>query len=340
MALPQVDDPQLDNGDGTAARDARSERDAYLGETLYHFVGNGSDDDLMYIFDSIVRRGLLMTVGDKKGILDRFSYEVQGNSVTTFEIMQKARVCFTDIPSDKLYNHVGEYGKFGIGFSRQTIISWGGNPVFYIPNHQDGAVTSVMGGLIHGLFQAAGWVDILEQVFAGGLKTLMRPDIFGLDDIPLSLNGVNFTGEERRKLLFRGRDAIEQVLSFVKQMSHNDVNDYSYLYEREWRIVTGVSLNGRSLARELTPYEKTESCGRQARWGQPLELGCRPLYHRDHAAMIDLFTMFNGLGECTVSKGITDILVPSDSMMALVQNYMAAYPQRFANPVPSVNVLP
>jgi Putative abortive phage resistance protein AbiGi, antitoxin len=339
MTPVQGADLQPEHGNG-AARDAGAERDAYLGETLYHFVGSGSDDDLMYIFDSIVRRGLLMTVGDKKGTLDRLSFEVQGNTFTTFEIMQKARVCFTDIPSDKLYNHVGEYGKFGIGFSRQTIISWGGNPVFYVPNHIDGPVTSVMGGLIYGLFQAAGWVDVLEHFCSGGLQPLMRPDIFGTNDIPLTVDGQDFRGERRREFLYRGRDAIEQLLSFVKQMSHSDINDYSYLYEREWRIVTGISVNGQSLARELTAGEKTELCGRQPRWRQPLELRGRPLYHRDHAAMIDLFRMFNGLGESTVSKGITDILVPNDNMMERIQNYIAEHPQMFAAVKPSVNVLP
>jgi hypothetical protein len=121
MATAEGDDPSLDNGT-TAARDPRSERDGYLGETLFHFIGTGSDDDLMYIFDSIVRRGLLMTVGDKNGRLDQLSYAIQGNAIHTYEIMQKARACFTDIPIDKLYNHSGEYGKFGIGFSRQTMI--------------------------------------------------------------------------------------------------------------------------------------------------------------------------------------------------------------------------
>jgi hypothetical protein len=132
MTPLEVDHPQPANAHGTLeASVSRSQRDAYLGETLYHFIGKGSDDDLLDVFDSIDRRGLLMTVGDKNGTLDRLSFDGVDNTVVTYEIMQKARVCFTDIPRDKLYDHSGEYGKFGVGFSRKTIISWGGNPVFF-----------------------------------------------------------------------------------------------------------------------------------------------------------------------------------------------------------------
>src|SRR5665213_1038372 len=98
MTPSSVDDPQPKNSTGIPETHvSRSQRDAYLGETLYHFIGNGSSAELMDIFDSIVRRGLLMTVGDKNGNLDRFSFEVVGNIPHTYEIMQKARVSFTTI---------------------------------------------------------------------------------------------------------------------------------------------------------------------------------------------------------------------------------------------------
>jgi hypothetical protein len=341
MAPLQVDYPKPDNSHGTPETGvAQFQRAAYLGETLYHFIGTGSDDDLMELFDSIVQRGLLMTVGNKDGTLDRFSFEVEGNAIESYEIMQKARVCFTDIPDDKLHNHSGEYGKFGIGFSRQTIISWGGNPVFYVPNHiVPGSLAAMMSALIRSLFEAAMSVDILELYCAGGLQAFMKPDLFGTDDLAITVNGKSYRGEERRKTLFRGRDAIEQVLSFVKQMSHDDINDYSYLYEREWRIVSGVAINGRSPARELTPDEKADLCGKRSRWRQPIELHGHPLYHRDHAAMVDLFRMFNGTGDSTVAKKITHVFVPDGGIMQRVLDYIAEHPHMFDDCAPSVNVL-
>jgi hypothetical protein len=329
------------NGNGmTESRAGGSQREAYLGETLYHFMGHGSDDDLMYIFDSIARRGLLMTVGDKGGNLDRFSFDLIDGRQQSYEIMQKARVCFTDIPRDKLYDHSGEYGRFGIGISRRTIIRWGGNPVFYIPNHLDGPVTSVMGCLMHGLYQAGSWLPALEQFCSGYWTPYLREDIGGgANDVPLLLDGTMFSGEERRSLLLRGRDAVEQVLSYVKQMSHSDVNDYSYLYEREWRIVAGVAIQGQTLTRELTPEEKTELTGKRPRWQQPVTFGIKPLYHREHTGMIDLFKMFNGVGGVEVAKEITDILVPHFSMVERVEQYIQGHRDLFADVAPSVSEL-
>src|ERR1700685_710494 len=94
----------------------------FLGETLYHFLGSGTNDNLLEIFDSIVRRGLLLTVGNKEGKLDVFKVPLVGGLEDPLEVMQHARVCFTDIPEKLLAAHSQEYGKFGLGFSRKTIL--------------------------------------------------------------------------------------------------------------------------------------------------------------------------------------------------------------------------
>jgi hypothetical protein len=226
MPPPSDNDPQPANGDAEADN-ARAKREAYLGETLYHFLGHGSTKELMYIFDSIVHRGLLMTVGDKSGNLDRLAYELASQLNQSYELMQKSRVCFTDIPSDKLYSHSGEYGRFATGFSRKTIISWGGNPVLYVPNHVDSPLTSVMGSLINGLCLASTFVELLENYCSGGLKPIINPDICNGADIPIGMNNHWFVGKERHDLLYRSRNAIVHLLAFVKQISHNEVNDYS-----------------------------------------------------------------------------------------------------------------
>ena len=50
--------------------------ESFLGETLFHFLGHGDDERLLDVFDSIVRRGLLLTVGNKEGKLDRLPVEM------------------------------------------------------------------------------------------------------------------------------------------------------------------------------------------------------------------------------------------------------------------------
>ncbi len=322
MPPPSDNDPQPANGDAEADK-ARAEREAYLGETLYHFLGHGSTKELMYIFDSIVRRGLLMTVGDKNGNLDRLAYEIAPQRNYSYELMQKSRVCFTDIPRNKLSSHSGEYGRFAIGFSRKTIISWGGNPVLYVPNHVDSPLTSVIGAMIDGVCYSAACLDVLEN--AGDLQIIMGT--------------YEFVGQERREFLSRCRNSIKHLMAFVKQMSHNDTNDYSYLYEREWRIVGGLAVNGQEIARKLTPDEKTELCEKQSRWRQPLEVVGTPFFHKEHTAMIDLFMLFNGVGESTVAKNIEHILVPSVQMQDSVNRYMIEHAHMFADVPPTLSLL-
>ena len=89
---------------------------SYISEILYHFL-----PDNFGIFTSIVKNGLLCSVGNK-GKLDRFAVILQGEGVKQFDIWQHPRVCFTDIPREHLVSHVKKYGKFGLGFSRETIL--------------------------------------------------------------------------------------------------------------------------------------------------------------------------------------------------------------------------
>jgi hypothetical protein len=59
-----------------------------------------------------------------------------GEAREQLDVMQHARVRFTDIPEKMLSAHCQEYGRFGVGFSRKTILKWGGNPVLYFPTIQ------------------------------------------------------------------------------------------------------------------------------------------------------------------------------------------------------------
>jgi hypothetical protein len=121
----------------------------FLGETLFHFLGTGEDNSLFDVFDSIIRRGLLMTVGNKDGRLDRFPIQTD-RGVEILEVMQHARICFTDIPEEMLSSHCKHYGMFGLGFSRSTILAWGGNPVIYLPNHPTtGTLENAMGAMLY-----------------------------------------------------------------------------------------------------------------------------------------------------------------------------------------------
>jgi hypothetical protein len=75
------------------------------------------------ILKSICKKGLLLTTN--AATLDSFAID-RGNGVIQMEVMQRPRVCLTDIPIALLAEHGQRYGKYGVGFRRETIINWGG----------------------------------------------------------------------------------------------------------------------------------------------------------------------------------------------------------------------
>jgi hypothetical protein len=293
----------------------KPQSDAFLGETLFHFLGTGTEEGLLAIFDSIVRRGLLLTVGNKDGKLDRFKVAMVGDNCESLEVMQHARACFTDIPEKLLSTHAQQYGRFAIGFSRKTILEWGGNPVIYVPNHPDrNTLETSMAITLYCLHRVPSLMDRLRECF----KQL---------DVTLDGNdGIQF---------FQYMDQTEKsflrLMGFVKEMSSQDKNDYQYLYEREWRIVDGAMKEGSDSTRELSDDEYMELTAKCERWKRPLEMSSRLLQKYPHTSMLQFFRFFNGLPGKTVSQATEVILVPNDVVKKRVATYVADHHECFSS---------
>jgi len=303
---------------------------AFLGETLFYFFESSSEDATFEIFDSIVRRGLLMTIGNKEGKLDRFMLDVGGGNTESVEVMQQARVCFTDIPEDKLANHGNAYGRFGLGFSRSKIISWGGNPVIYMPNHAaSGTLQDGMSSTLYGLHRAALLVEGFHSLLTGG---------FGNNDVPLTINGHTLSGHDRDAYVQHARHSIYRILSFVKEMSSQLTDDYHYLYEREWRIVAGVHIAGCDPCRVLTAEEKAELGRKRAHWSDALSADASIVAKYPHTSVLDFFRFLNGLAGETVSQAIEAILVPDKALRTRIEDYVTNHPDRFCRSRPAVRV--
>jgi hypothetical protein len=218
------------------AQVAPSTAEGYISTTLYHFLPEN-----FHIFESIVKRGLLCAVGNK-GRLDRFKVILEGSDIANFDIWQHPRVCFTDIPGDHLDVHAERYGRFALGFSRNTILNWGGGPIWYINNH----VSPAFGGnalLYH----------IMTLVKHKGQK--------------LFIAGKLIEGDEAANYINGAMTSLYQMLSFVKEMSSQDSDDQGYLNEREWRIVATAGEGFRA----LTAEEKEELVKQNPTWGCPAD---------------------------------------------------------------------
>lgn len=320
-----------------------AERDtsAFLSETLFHFLGNASADVCFEVFRSIVARGLLLTVGNKSGELDKFSFGGAGSKNESFEVMQQARVCFTDIPEDKLAHHCQNYGRFALGFSRKTIIAWGGSQVIYVPNRANsGSLQEAMTSTLYGLHRAALLVEAFNSLMTGGLRAVVSPALSVPDDLPLTVGNTTLTGKQRDEYIEHARQSIYRVLSFAKEMSSPDVDDFRYLYEREWRIVAGARLPAQDPYRPLTQDEIVEFGCKCPRWKNPLTTDAALLAKYPHNSALERFLFFNGLNGISVSKQIDTILVPDNEMQNRVTEHIRQNADKFRSDGPMIRVLP
>jgi hypothetical protein len=66
----------------------------------------------------------------EKGLFARKTSE---DSLRKWKIKNLVRICFTEIRLSQAQTHAERYGKLGIGFTRDFIMSKGGRPVIYVP---------------------------------------------------------------------------------------------------------------------------------------------------------------------------------------------------------------
>jgi abortive phage resistance protein AbiGi (putative antitoxin) len=211
--------------------------------TLFHCWSETHRHRARQILRGICQNGLLLTTNTS--VLDGF-YIKRESDVEIMEVMQQARVCFTDVPFDRLVVHGARYGKYGVGFDRVTVIEWGGIPAWYVPNHwRDETLKGVGPALINSLHAAMEATDLFraltQALNAVGIRT------------PINyVHGRTLEGEELLTHLEQVKNAVYMALSFVKEMSPRSDDDCSFLHEREWRLVAGFNLHGEPGCRSLT----------------------------------------------------------------------------------------
>jgi len=275
-----------------------------------------------------VENGLLLTVGNQTGEADEFSFYTGENEVRV-HIEQLARVCFTDVPEEKLQAHSDDagYGRFAIGFSRATVVSWAGSPVWYLQNTDVGALTDAAGVTLQYLRFGRDAMQLLKLLYA---QPSCQPTLNFADGAILKPADV-----VNRADLTDG--SIARALSFVKQMSprNSPGKEFEYLYEREWRIVDNLKINGIDACTSLAHKLQLRKVLLESKpeWGQPIKMDAgifRNPYFKQ--PMIDHFRLFNGLGgEDTVAKKIDSVLVPSLRAKREIEAYIHASPDRFRN---------
>lgn len=312
-------------------------RASYLSERLHHFFARTSADDEaqgIAVFRSIVENGLVLTVANQAGEADAFTFGT-GSGQVVAHIEQLARVCFTDIPKDTLEVHSedAEYGRFGIGFSRATVVSWAGSPVWYLPNTGVGTLADTAGVMVQYLKFGRDALKVLQVLyqhpgcqprldFADG-AVLQPPDVINRSEL--------------------ADGCIARALSFVKEMSPRNATEqeFQYLYEREWRIVDGPKVNGMDVCKPLPKHLRDTLLQARPEWAQPIKCGTANFKSQYFTQpVVDHFRLFNGSGspDDTVAKKIVSVLVPSASAKHEIETYIVAHLDKFSAPPPRVEI--
>jgi Putative abortive phage resistance protein AbiGi, antitoxin len=301
---------------------------------LFHCWHGDDTAAARYILESICQKGLLLTTN--AATLDSFAID-RGKGVVQMEVMQHPRVCFTDIPIELLAEHGQRYGKYGVGFRRETIIDWGGLPAWYLPNYWGDKSLKVAGAvLVNGLHAA---MDAAEHLRVLAVEFRTR----GVPFTVTYKHGPTMKADQLANELQQVAHSIFLALSFIKEMSPPSAEDYSYLFEREWRLVGGFGFAGLpSPFRTLTLEEKDALCARRPVWRekrQSHDINITARY--GETPVIDSFQYFNGLpGKETVAQLIDTILVPDEAEAQWVRNFVAGHPSHFGASVPKVITFP
>jgi hypothetical protein len=280
------------------------------------------------ILESICVNGLLLTTNATK--LDGFQID-RGRGLEIMEIMQHPRTSFTDIPFDRMATHGKRYGNYGVGFKRETIIDWGGLPAWYLPNYWSDITLKIAGGvLVNSLHAAMHAADHLRAITEELAK----------QNIPVTVNyshGPTVGPDQLVKEMEQVKNAVYTVLSFIKEMSPNNVENHSYLLEREWRLVSGMTRTDQTLPyRQLTCAEKEKLCTMKPAWRKPRESSDVNISSRYRTVpIIDSFQFFNGLPRrLTVAQSIDTILVPDEHEARWVEKFVVDHPRLFVESAP------
>ena len=166
----------------------------YINDELVHWTGRKrSEDEAFRILRSICDEQVL-----RLPYCPRYAQE--GFQPKT------AMACFTDVPLRHSKEHCGKFGKFGIGFHKERMISYGANPVFYTTGSHLERMREVynLTSSLYELYKDRDWREDVEPY--------------------------QFTDKEFL--------ALHEISEFTQEYSYknNDSTDYLNYYQREWRL--------------------------------------------------------------------------------------------------------
>jgi len=169
--------------------------------------------------------------------------------------------CLADVPIMHLEYIAERYGKFAIGFHRDSIINSGFNPVLYTINDKH-----IVKNLFRGFVNLERLSPLMLKESVANLKVKVK-DVYGdkllLHELESIFNEITTIDRDIRDAL----DGLSQLLAFVKIF---DESEFHTVYcEREWRSIREYNFDYSDIALIVIPKKVwnknyfTEFCDKQ-----------------------------------------------------------------------------
>lgn len=157
--------------------------------------------------------------------------------------------CVADIPLSELHYHSRRYGRFAIGFHRQSLINSGFNPVLY---------TEENGKIVHNFYGAQHTLSSLDESeivqAADDLASSIESEVQEVNanyDLNFDTSEVESAAEN---IVADANEALEQMKSSLAFVKTYKSRDFEKIYaEREWRSVSEFNFQMSDIAMLLLP---------------------------------------------------------------------------------------
>jgi len=217
--------PGWDHDDKCYSQNLKADDEAF--KILYNIIQTktlsvGSNNELInYV---IPEQNVIYLKGDGSEPEKRREYNVPA------DIESKKVCCVAEIPIQHISYHALRYGKFAIGFHRESLIKNGFNPVFY---------TFTSEGFIYHIINAIEYTSLIAKDIIG-LSEMVKDVIIEMKDYivdssvkeKLIFPAFSLEKQYKDKLIYI--DAVLQYFAAYIKTIKNDEFDTCYC-EREWR---------------------------------------------------------------------------------------------------------
>ena len=238
----------------------------YVSKELSHFLGRSlPDDEARYsLLVKVLQEGWLTHPPHNPNVSGSVKIDTSA-SLSNNDMYVPEVVCFCDIPVDDLTIHTRKYGKFGLTFSKATLLAKGANPVFYVASScqvNDPPTVQQLDRL-----QSEAGLSLYDAVIA---QLDMRVEVasvydegerqwrklrYQLEQVIRRAETEPGVSKEQRELWDFSSFLTYRFFSYLKffDPAKDDEDDENYYMEREWRVVGNVQFQLQDVVRVLLP---------------------------------------------------------------------------------------